>query len=119
MPWTADRVKETTAVTGTGAATLLGATTQFQSFQTAFPLAPLDVAYAIVGQSGNEWEVGRGLFTAPSTLSRDTVEYSSNANALVNFSAGTKDVFASFTGPFAMNANPGLSMPMAQHMGWN
>ena len=88
-----DRVKETTTVTGTGNVTLLGAVTQFQSFSNAYVLnEPL--YYAIVGQTGSEWEVGRGYLTATSTLVRDTVFESSNANALVSFSAGTKDIFA-------------------------
>ena len=88
-----DRVKETTTVTGTGNATLLGAVTQFQSFSNAYVLnEPL--YYAIVGQSGTEWEVGRGSLSGTTTLVREVVFESSNANALVNFSSGTKDIFA-------------------------
>ena len=90
-----DRVKETTTVTGTGDATLLGAVTQFQSFGNAYILNE-PMYYAIVGQSGTEWEVGRGHLSATSTLVRDTAFESSNANALVSFSAGTKDIFATF-----------------------
>jgi hypothetical protein len=86
-----DRVKETTAVTSTGTATLLGASTGYQSFSvigngnTCY--------YTIAAQTTNEWEVGIGTYTSPDQLSRDTVLSSSNSNALVNFSAGTKDVF--------------------------
>ena len=36
MPYIADRVKETSTSTGTGAITLLGAVSQFRSFATAF-----------------------------------------------------------------------------------
>jgi hypothetical protein len=93
MPAFADRCKETTATTGTGTLTLAGAVSQFQGFQTAFGAGPLVVQYAIVGQGSTEWETGEGTFTSPSTLTRDLVRSSSNANALVNFSAGTKDVF--------------------------
>lgn len=91
---TADRCKETSTTTGTGALTLLGAVSQFQSFATAFGAASIAVEYAIVGQSGTEWEVGRGTFNGTTELTRDQVLSSSNANALVSFSAGTKDVFA-------------------------
>jgi hypothetical protein len=86
-----DRVKETTAVTSTGTATLLGASVGYQSFSvigngnTCY--------YTIAAQTTNEWEVGIGTYTSPNQLSRDTVLSSSNSNALVNFSAGTKDVF--------------------------
>ena len=94
---TADRCKETTTTTGTGTLTLAGAVSQFQAFTTAFA-SGTQVQYAIVGQSGTEWEVGLGVFTAASTLTRDTVRSSSNSNNLVNLSAGTKDVFATLTG---------------------
>ena len=84
-----DRVKETTTVVGTGTATLLGAVTGYQSFSvigngnTCY--------YTIAGAS--EWEVGIGTYTSPNQLSRDTVLSSSNSGSLVNFTAGTKDVF--------------------------
>ena len=88
-----DRVKETTTTTGTGNITLLGAVSQFQSFGNAYVLnEPL--YYAIVGQTGTEWETGRGYLSGTSTLVRVTVFESSNANAAVSLSAGTKDIFA-------------------------
>lgn len=117
MPAFSDRVKETTTTTGTGALTLLGAVSQFQSFVNAFPNNPIIVAYAIVGQSGTEWEIGKGTFTGPSTLARDiVVRSSSNANALVSLSAGTKDVFVTPSAEHIDNANIGLIL--AQQNGW-
>ena len=90
-----DRVKETTTTTGTGTVTLAGAVTGFQSF-AAIGNANTTY-YCIAGQSGSEWEVGVGTYTSSgTTLSRDTVYASSNAGALVNFSAGTKDVFCTY-----------------------
>lgn len=94
---TADRVKETTTTTGTGALTLAGAVSQFQSFATAFGSVAIIVEYAIVGQSGTEWEVGRGTFNGTNNLTRVDITDSSNAGALVNLSAGTKDVFATLS----------------------
>lgn len=90
-----DRVKEVTSVTSTGTATLLGAVVGFQTFNTAIPTGST-VYYCIASQSVSEWEVGVGTFTAPDQLSRDTVYSSSAAGALVNFSAGTKDVFVTY-----------------------
>jgi hypothetical protein len=91
-----DRVKETTTTTGTGTITLAGAATGFQSFSaigngnTTF--------YTIAGQGTSQWEVGIGTYTSSgTTLSRDTVLSSSNSGSLVNFSAGTKDVFVDYT----------------------
>lgn len=91
----ADRVKETTTTTGTGTVTLAGAATGFQSF--AVVGNGNTTYYCIAGQTGSEWEVGIGTYTsAGTTLSRTTVLASSNAGALVTFSAGTKDVFCTY-----------------------
>jgi len=91
----ADRVQETTTTTGTGTVTLAGAVTGFQSFaavgngNTTF--------YSIADQSGSQWEVGIGTYTSSgTTLSRNTVLSSSNSGSLVNFSAGTKNVFVTY-----------------------
>ena len=88
----ADRVKETTTTTGTGTVTLAGAATGYQSFSAIGN--GNSTYYTIAGQSSSEWEVGIGTYTsAGTTLSRTTVLSSSNSGSLVNFSAGTKDVF--------------------------
>lgn len=88
----ADRVKETTTTTGTGTVTLLGASTGYQSFAAVGN--GNTTYYCIAGQTGSEWEVGIGTYTSVgTTLARTTVLASSNAGALVTFSAGTKDVF--------------------------
>ena len=99
----ADRVKETTTTTGTGTVTLLGASTGFQSF-SAIGNANTTY-YTIAGQSTSEWEVGIGTYTSSgTTLARTTVISSSNSGSLVNFSAGTKDVFVTYPAEFTANA---------------
>lgn len=101
-----DRVKETTTTTGTGTVTLLGASTGFQSF-SAIGNANTTY-YTIAGQTGSEWEVGIGTYTsAGTTLARTTVLASSNSGSLVNFSAGTKDVFVSYPAAMASFAAGG------------
>lgn len=89
-----DRVKETTTVTGTGAATLLGAVTGFDAFST---LGDGNTTYYVIAhQTADEWEVGIGTYTlAGTSLARDTVLSSSNSDLAVTFSSGTKDVFVS------------------------
>lgn len=102
-----DRVKETTTTTGTGTVTLAGAATGFQSF-SAIGNAN-NTYYCIAGQTGSEWEVGIGTYTsAGTTLSRDTVLASSNSGSLVNFSAGTKDVFVTYPATYASFAVAGV-----------
>lgn len=88
-----DRVMETTASTGTGTITLGGAVAGYQSFSVIGNANT--TYYTIVG--GTEWEVGIGTYTSSgTTLSRDTVLESSNGGSLVNFSAGTKNVFVTY-----------------------
>lgn len=104
MPAYADRTKDTTTSTGTGAITLANsAPTGFQTFATAFGSASTWVGYCIVG--GAEWEVGKGTFNGTTGLTREVVRSSSNSNALVNFSAGTKDVFCAPAAETIDNAN--------------
>jgi hypothetical protein len=90
-----DRVKETTTTTGTGTITLAGAVLGFQAFSvigdgnTTF--------YTIQDSVAGAWEVGIGTYTSSgTTLSRDVVLESSNSGNLVNFAAGTKDVFLTY-----------------------
>jgi outer membrane protein OmpA-like peptidoglycan-associated protein len=94
MPKVNDRVKETSTSTGTGVFQLGGALTGFAQFSTAFTSGD-QVYYCIAGQGTSEWEVGVGTVTSgtPWTLTRNTIFTSSNSNNIVNFSAGTKDVF--------------------------
>jgi len=87
-----ERVKETTATTGTGTFTLAGAVLGFESFSTVF-VDQAQVYYSAFDSLGN-WEVGQGTFsTGANTLSRDTVIRSSNAGALVNFPGPSTTVF--------------------------
>jgi len=91
----ADRVRETTTTTGTGTVTLAGAVLGFQTFSAIGN--GNTTYYTIAGQGTSEWEVGIGTYTSSgTTLSRTTVLASSNSGSLVNFSAGTKDVFCDY-----------------------
>ena len=89
-----DRVKETSTTIGTGTLDLLGASPDFESFVAGVGTGN-QTYYAISQTGSNNWEVGIGTVTdaSPDTLSRTTVISSSNSDALVNFLAGTKDVF--------------------------
>jgi len=98
----ADRVKETTTTTGTGAVTLDGAAGGFQSFSA---VGDGNTTYYVIS-GGSEWEVGIGDYTASgTTLSRDTILASSNSGSAVNLSAGTKDVFVAYPSGRAVVVN--------------
>jgi len=88
----ADRVRETSTTTGTGTLTLAGAVSGFQTFSTA--IGNTNTCYYTI-VNGSQWEVGLGTVAA-GTLARTTVLKSSNAGSAVDFSAGSKDVFATY-----------------------
>ena len=90
-----DRVKETSITTGTGAMTLIGAVYGYQSFAV---IGNSNVTYyTIYDNNTGDWEVGYGTYNSSTpSLSRDFVYASSNLNALVNFGAGTKEVFCTY-----------------------
>ncbi len=92
----ADRIKETATTTGTGAITLAGAVTGFKTFASRLTVGDR-VAYCIESQTPGEWEIGIGTLSGATTLTRTYVSASSNSDALVNFSAGTKNVFVTAT----------------------
>ena len=100
----ADRVKDTTTTTGTGAITLADAApVGFRTFGAAIGNGNTTY-YTIAGVGTSEWEVGIGTYTASGTsLSRDTVLASSNAGSLVPFSAGIKDVFVTYPAEKSVN----------------
>jgi hypothetical protein len=88
-----DRVKETTATTGTGTLTLAGAVAGFQAFSAVLSNADTTY-YAIFESSTGAFEVGLGTYASPAnTLARTTVLESSNAGSAINLTAGDADVF--------------------------
>ena len=109
-----DRVKETSSTTGTGTLDLGGAVQDFEGFVSAIGDGNTTY-YAIVNTGQGEFEVGIGTVTdaATDTLSRDTVISSSNSDALVNFSSGTKDVFCTLPASKAVveDASSNVTLP--------
>jgi len=88
-----ERVKETTTTTGTGALSLGGAPTGFETFAAGIGNSNTTY-YAIFHATADEFEVGLGTLDGDSSdLTRTTVYASSNSDSAVSFSAGTKTVF--------------------------
>lgn len=92
-------VQETTTVTGTGDAVLLGAALGRLPFNASvnngdtvrIQIEGVDVAGNLTG----EFEISLATYNGgPNSLTRSVVETSSNSNNLVVFSAGTKRVYA-------------------------
>jgi hypothetical protein len=90
----ADRVKEITTTTGTGAYTLGGAVEGFQAFSAVTSNG--DTAYYAITDE-TDWEVGLGTYaSAGGTLTRTTIFSSSNSGSAVNWGAGTKNIFLTY-----------------------
>ena len=92
-----DRALSTSTSTGTGNMSALAAAATYSTLAASFSLFEM-FTYVIASQTLTEWEIGMGYLSDASTLVRTGVVYAStNSNGLVNFSAGTKDVFNSVT----------------------
>jgi hypothetical protein len=89
----ADRVRETSTTSGTGALTLAGAVSGYQRFSAVCSVGD-EVQYVIT--EGASWEVGVGIYSGTNTLTRSTVLASSNAGSLVSFTGASKDVVLTF-----------------------
>ena len=91
-----DRVKVTSTTTGTGAFALGAAVTGFETFAAGIGNNNTTY-YCIFNQGTSEFEVGLGTLDATSAnitrVSGATIFSSSNSDNVVDFSAGTKDVF--------------------------
>ena len=112
-----DRVKETSTSTGQGNFGLLGAVAGFTSFGDAFD--HLDTVFYAIADRTN-YEIGSGvLYKAGGDLPNGgTVSYSyitrspfssSNSNGLVNFTTGTKEIFATYPATHAVYSGSGLA----------
>lgn len=87
---TSDFLKETSTTTGTGNITLGGVRVPGSTFASAMANGST-FHYAISHDTLGEWETGLGTMLTSTTFSRSVIS-SSNANALVNFSGGSKRV---------------------------
>ena len=87
------RVKVTSTTQGTGVFALGSATAGFETFASGIG-GSNTTYYAIAHQSSAEFEVGFGTLDSDGdALTRTYIINSSNSDAAVNFSSGTKDVF--------------------------
>lgn len=89
-----DRVQEYTTSTGTGSLTLAGAVTKMVTLSSQ-GCATGDTFWGLIEHTtAAEWEIALCTYTSTGagSITRATPLKSSNANAAVNFSAGTKTV---------------------------
>ena len=90
----ADRVQETTNTTGTGAYTLGGAVSGFQTFASV--ASDTDTVYYSITDNV-DFEVGLGTYASGAgTITRTTVFSSSNSDAAVDWGVGAKNIFLTY-----------------------
>jgi len=111
MPGFAGRIQETTTTTGTGNLTLAGASSSFFTIASAY--ADSERFYYTVA-AGSEAESGIG-YTSAGVLVREEVTLSTNSNALVTFSAGTKTIIVGL--PAKGTITRGMVMGMTEKVG--
>jgi hypothetical protein len=87
-----DRIKETTTTAGLADVALDGHVRTFFDFSSVYGEGD-EFDYVMHHASLDEVEIGKGVFHAPATVERNTIYRSSNADAKVDFSAGTKYIF--------------------------
>ncbi len=85
-------IHQTSVTTGTGNQTLVAVDGK-RDFSDQFSVGGEDVFhYFISNPDAAEWEIGTGHLSGANVLVRDTVNQSSNGDAAVSFTAGTKDI---------------------------
>lgn len=94
MPKVVNRVRMTTATTGTGTITLGSAVSGYQSFADG-GVSNGDVVHYVI-EDGTAWEIGTGTYTSSGTTLSRTVEESSNSDAALNLT-GSAQVFITAT----------------------
>lgn len=109
-----DRVLEISTTTGTVPFVLGGPPSGYQSFLSGIG-GSNTTFYAAFNTTANEWELGLGTLNAGATeLTRTTIYSSSNSNLVVNFSAGTKNVFVALPSSQTLTANQSNIFTAAQ-----
>jgi|TARA_R110000782_G_scaffold179120_1_gene269938 hypothetical protein len=120
-----DRVKVNSTATGNSQTTFAinnTVLTGFETFATGIGVGNTTY-YCIFNQGTNEFEVGLGTLSSTTNLQRTTILSSSNSDSVVDFNAGTKDVFCTLpaskavyldsTGTPVGAASNGFSVAMA------
>jgi hypothetical protein len=104
-----DRVKESSITTGVVPIVLAGAPTGYQNVASSISTSNT-FPYVVELVGGSEWEIGIGQYiSANNSIIRTQILNSSNSSNIVNFSAGTKNVFISVPAAYIALAVRGLS----------
>jgi putative membrane protein/RND superfamily putative drug exporter len=103
-----DRVKETSITTGVIPIVLGGTSVGYQTISSSISSGNT-FPYVVELIGGSEWEIGIGQYVSSNnSILRTQIINSSNTGHIVNFSAGTKNVFISIPAAYAPLTAKGL-----------
>ena len=106
MPYiTANRIKETALITGTGSITCLGAVYGYLPFSSKMTIGDT-CSYVTFNSSQSKWETGIGTYSASGVISRTTVHTSSNNNSMVVFDGDIVNILMGQSVNTIPNYNP-------------
>jgi hypothetical protein len=104
-----DRVKESSITTGVAPIVLTGSPTGYQNVASSISTSNT-FPYVVELVGGSEWEIGVGQYVSSNnSIIRTQILNSSNSSNIVNFSAGTKNVFISVPAAYIALTASGLS----------
>jgi len=108
----ADRIRETTTTTSTGAYTLAGAENGFETFAT---IGNGNTTYYCC-TDGVDFEIGIGTYTlSGTTLDRTAVLQSSNSDSAVSWANGTRSIFCTQPAEKAVFLDASGNMPITNN----
>lgn len=113
MTTLADFVWETSATSGTGNITVIGAQVGFRTIASAITVGQ-SFPYSLV--DGNNREVGIATLLTSTTFSRDTVLSSTNSGEKISLSGGSTDVFITLPAAIAARGGIGRSIALGKSM---
>ena len=104
-----DRVRETSATTGTIPIVLTGSPVGFQTIASSISSSNT-FPYVVELTGGSEWEIGIGTYVSGNnSIIRTQILNSSNSGNIVNFSSGAKNVFVTIPAAYSALTARGLS----------
>ena len=102
-----DRVKQKSTSTGTGNFELTSSVVGFKDFADVY--SDQDVLFYCIND-GTNFEIGSGIFNsgATPTIQRNVFYSSASDNSIIDFSAGTKEIFVTYPATHSVSIGSGI-----------
>lgn len=102
-----DRIKQKSTSTGTGNFELTGSVVGFKDFADVY--ADQDVLFYCIND-GTNFEIGSGIFNSgiTPTIQRNVFYSSASDNSIIDFAAGTKEIFVTYPATHSVSIGSGI-----------